>query len=542
MLRVRVHDYKKIGPDWCPFLADGRQVHIAAQPSAAEAFLAMPEQEGLLSGPRGTGKTVTSAMTYLQHVGQGYGPSWKGLWLRHSMTGHIEAKALLESITLPIWRDSIKMNINNSTYEWPTGEKLRLGFFGDLSDYQTWIGQSWPWIGWEELTQFADDKFYRQMLSTNRSDYPGLPVMVRATTNPGGPGHAWVQRRFDPPPEPKYGYVLGHRIAPPGEPTRRAIASVLEENQRFLLATPNYKSTIAASAIDAGQLESWTTGSWNIQAGGLLEQAWYASSEHFILDEFPAQCIPPTWQVVPGFDWGESSPSALLWAAISDGTQLTLPNGKRLPFIRGDMIIFSELYTMQENCPNVGTGATIDEIKREAIEMEIAMGLRYQEPSGKWVRSVSRGIADDMIFTPQANRGDAAESLADEFGKPVKIGGVSQRGFFFDEADKSPGSRIRGWATIRSRLLATVPTRERPGLFITRNCKELLRTLQGLPRDPKKPDDCPSRAEDHLPDVVRYLLGKRHGPAFSSYSLNDRRGRALSRRSPFVPSRHLASG
>src|SRR5208282_4415656 len=71
MLRVRVHDYKKIGPDWCPFLADGRQVHIAAQPSAAEAFLAMPEQEGLLSGPRGTGKTVTSAMTYLQHVGQG---------------------------------------------------------------------------------------------------------------------------------------------------------------------------------------------------------------------------------------------------------------------------------------------------------------------------------------------------------------------------------------------------------------------------------------------------------------------------------------
>lgn len=527
MMRVRAHSYKKIGNVWTPFLHDGRQVQLVAQPGAQEAWLALPEQEGLFSGPRGTGKTVTAAMCFLQHVGQGYGPSWKGIWLRHSMTGHVEAKALLEATILPIWRDAVKVNINNSTYTWPTGEQLRLGFFGDMSDYQTWIGQSWPWIGWEELTQFPDDKFYKQMLATNRSDYPGLPVMVRATTNPGGPGHEWVRRRFDPPPEPKFGYIIGHRIEPPNNaPTRRAITSTLEENQRFLLAMPNYKSTIAASAIDAGQLEAWTTGSWNVQAGGLLEGAWYTSSEHFIINEIPAQCIPPGYQIVPGFDWGESSPSALLWAAISDGTQITLPDGKKLPFIRGDMIFFNELYTMQEGMPNTGTGATIDEIKREAIAMEISMGLRFQEPSGKWICTASRGIADDMIFVPLANRGAAAESLADEFAKPVKIGRVPQRGFFFDEADKSPGSRIRGWATIRSRMIATVPPRERPGLFITRNCKELLRTLQSLPRDPRKPDDCPQRAEDHLPDVVRYLLGKRHGPAMKTYSLNDRRGRA----------------
>ena len=200
-----------------------------------------------------------------------------------------------------------------------------------MSDYQTWIGQCWPWIGWEELTQFADDKFYKQMLATNRSDYPGLPVMVRATTNPGGPGHEWVRRRFDPPPEPKYGYIIGHRIEPPdGGPTRRAICSTLEENQRFLLATPNYKSTIAASAIDAGQLEAWTTGSWNVQAGGLLEGAWYASSEHFILDEIPAQCIPPD---VAGRSWIRlgrlvaKRPYCGRRSAMA--RRLTLPNGKR---------------------------------------------------------------------------------------------------------------------------------------------------------------------------------------------------------------------
>ena len=517
MMRVRAYSYKKIGNVWTPFLHDGRQVQLVAQPGAQEAWLALPEQEGLFSGARGTGKTITAAATYLQHVGTGYGASWKGIWLRHSMTGHVEAKALLEATILPIWRDAVKININNSTYTWPTGEQLRLGFFGDMSDYQTWIGQSWPWIGWEELTQFPDDKFYKQMLATNRSDYPGLPVMVRATTNPGGPGHEWVRRRFDPPPEPKYGYIIGHRIEPPdGGPTRRAICSVLEENQRFLLAAPNYKSTIAASAIDAGQLEAWTTGSWNVQAGGLLEAAWYASSAHFTLDEIPAECIPPTWTIIRGFDWGEASPSGMLWVAISDGTQITLPIGKRLPFIRGDLLIFHELYTCQPGMPNTGTGATIHEIKVEAIGDEIRLGLRYQEPtSGKWIVIPRRGIADDQIFVPQSNRGEAADSLADEFAKAVKVNGTLQRGFLFEEADKSPGSRIRGWATIRSRMLATVPPRERPGLFITRNCKELLRTLQSLPRDPQKMDDCPKKAEDHLPDVLRYLLGKRHEPAVS---------------------------
>ena len=71
-------------------------------------------------------------------------------------------------------------------------------------------------------------------------------------------------------------------------------------------------------------------------------------------------------------------------------------------------------------------------------------------------------------------------------------------------------------AHIRSRMMATVPPRERPGLFITRNCKELLRTLQSLPRDPKKADDCPSKAEDHLPDTLRYILGKSFEPHIST--------------------------
>jgi hypothetical protein len=65
--------------------------------------------------------------------------------------------------------------------------------------------------------------------------------------------------------------------------------------------------------------------------------------------------------------------------------------------------------------------------------------------------------------------------------------------------------------------MKVIPPRENPGLYITRNCPNLLRTLQALPRDPHKPNDCPKNCADHLPDVTWYLLGKRHGPTFRTY-------------------------
>ena len=517
-MRVRVHSYRQQGNDWIPFLEDGRQVHLAAQPGGQETFLALTEREGLYSSCRGTGKSLICGMTFGAHVGL-YGAAWKGLLLRPTITGHTEMKSLLEQAFMAIWGNTVHYNINTSTFSWDSGEILKLGHFGELSDYSTWIGQSWPWIGWEELTQFPNDKFYKQMLATNRSPVSGIPLMVRSTCNPGGSGHEWVRRRFDPPPEPKEGFVIGRRIEGEGGLSRRAVCSVLEENQRLLIADPTYKTTIAASAIDAGQLEAWTTGSWNIQAGGLMESVWYQASEHFILDPIPVVCIPNSWTFTAGFDWGQSSsPSALLWAAISDGSPIILPDKRRLPFVRGDFLIFDELYTTEDNMTDTGNGATIEEIKREAIEKEIALGLRYQDPTtGRWVYSVRRGVADDQIFTPQANRGAAAPSLADEFERPIKINGTSQRGMLWEEADKSSGTRARGWEAIRGRMMATIPPRENPGLYITRSCPNLLRTLQALPRDPHKPNDCPKNCADHLPDVTRYLLGKRHGPTFRTY-------------------------
>jgi len=42
-----------------------------------------------------------------------------------------------------------------------------------------------------------------------------------------------------------------------------------------------------------------------------------------------------------------------------------------------------------------------------------------------------------------------------------------------------------------------------------------LRTLRDLSRDKRNNDDCPDAAEDHLPDILRYVLGKKREPSVS---------------------------
>jgi hypothetical protein len=275
----------------------------------------------------------------------------------------------------------------------------------------------------------------------------------------------------------------------------------------LLIADPNYGDTIVGSAISSGQEKSWRTGSWDVESGGLFESVWFAASDHFLIPPVPVDIIPNGWTFTAALDWGDSSPSAVIWAAVSDGTPLKWPDGRVLPTLKGDYVVLAELYTNEEPGSDKGTGATAPEITRMAVELEIARGLRYQA-DGQWKCTVRRGAADPHIFDKQANRGENAPSIADELAMSVKVNGASQRGLHFEKADNSDGSRVKGWYNIRSRMLATVPPRTRPGLYITADCPELIRTMKHLPRDSKKPDDCSRHAPDHLPDSLRYMLGR----------------------------------
>ncbi len=520
-MRVRVHHYELQDNEYVPFIetdaADQyRQVALVAQPGSQEAFLAAPEREVLLAGPRGTGKTLKLLTDFFAEVGAGWGANWKGVLIRQSMTGFPEIKSLCSKVIPRIWPNA-RFNQNQNVWTWPTGETLKFAYFDETSDYRTYIGQSFTWIGFEELTQYKNDQPYKQMLACLRSAVPNIPMRVRATTNPDGPGHNWVRRRFktlDP-----NDCIIGPRIEDEQGLPRRAIYSTLAENQLLLATQPDYLANIVASAIRPGQLEAWTKGSWTISSGGMFDGDWPEASKHCVLPPIPPQAIPSSWRITAAFDWGDSKPFALIWAAISDGSSIVLPSGGVLHFIRGDYVIFDELYGCHPNQPDTGVRWSIDQIKRAGIQREIDSGLRYQDPmTGRWIRRVRTGVADNMIFNPKPGSATGlADSMADEFAEPVIIGRVRQPGMQWDPADKSPGSRVQGWQAMRGMLLATIPNkngaRENPGLYVTSNCIHWNQTVPVLPRDlDVNPEDIPDRVEDHLADATRYLIRRSNKP------------------------------
>ena len=80
-------------------------------------------------------------------------------------------------------------------------------------------------------------------------------------------------------------------------------------------------------------------------------------------------------------------------------------------------------------------------------------------------------------------------------------------GFHTVPVPAGPGSRKSGWEHMRRMLVAAKQQpMEEPGLFVFDTCRQFIRTVPMLPRDPHKPDDVDTASEDHIGDETRYAL------------------------------------
>jgi hypothetical protein len=509
-----VHKFKRIGAEFVPFILNDagveQQVAWAPQPGSQEFFLADPTIEVLYEGTRGPGKTDALIMDFCQDVGKGWGAEWKGILFRQT---HPQLRDVIEKSKKwikRIWPDAFYNEVK-AMWEWKSGERLYFSHFNTPSQYSDYHGHAYPWIGWEELTTWANPDCYKVMFSCSRSTMKGMPRKVRATTNPYGVGHNWVKSRWRLPingeiingRKPTVGQVIIDSVDEHGnaEPPRRAIHGYLDENVLLLHADPGYKGRIKAAARNASELAAWMDGSWDIVAGGMFDDIWYEFRETIVMEPFE---IPVGWKIYRAYDHGSSKPFSIGWYAVSDGTDLTLKDGRVRATVRGDLFRFKEWYGWRGQ-PNEGSRMLVADIAKGIIEREISWGLRAAD--GSWTR-VSRGPADTQIFDDNTNGSEV--TIANDFEKPVMINGVKHRGVFWERADKGPNSREQGWEQIRKRLKATKRPeggyREIPGLFISKECVHWLRCVPVLPRDELKIDDVDDEAEDHNGDETRYML------------------------------------
>jgi len=466
----------------------------APQPGSQKAFMQCPAEEVCYEGTRGPGKTDALLMDFAQDTGKGFGAEWRGILFRQTFP-QLSDVIVKSNKWFPMIWPGARYNAGDHIWTWPDGETLRFSYGAKEKDYWNYHGKSWPWIGFEELTTWADPAFFLKMFSCHRSSMPGMPRKIRTTTNPYGPGHNWVKMRYHLPVAPgeMYGPLI-EEFDEDGEPLpeRIAIHGYLDENQILLTADPKYKGKIRASARgNKAQLQAWLHGSWDIVAGGMFDDVWDATKH--VIPDFK---VPSSWMIYRAFDWGSSAPFSVGWWAVSDGTDVTFPDGRICSTVRGDLFRIAEWYGWNGEA-NKGLKMINHDIAKGIIERELAMEIH---------KRCKAGPADASIF-----KTENGICYANELMKPQFVNGKKRR-VMFVSSNSAPGTRKLGWGVMRERFLAVNPPegrrgpREFPGLFVTSKCEQFRRTVPVLARNmDKDPDDVDTDTEDHIGDEARYM-------------------------------------
>jgi hypothetical protein len=418
-------------------------------------FLAASEREVFYGGARGGGKSYAMLVDPLRYCDK---------------THH---RALLLRRTMPELRDLIthsqrlynrafpgaKWREQEKEWRFPSGAKIEFGYAENMTDALRYQGQSYTWIGIDELPQYPSPDIYNFLRSSLRSVDPEIPVYMRSTGNPGNIGSQWVREMFVNPAVPNSTFNLevntptGNKII-----TRRFIPAKLQDNP-YLTQTDDYYAMLAS--LPEVQRKQFLEGDWDAFEDSAFPE--FSKATH-VVDPFE---VPKGWQRFRAADWGYSSPACVLWFAIDYDNNLW---------------IYRELYTKK---------ITADVFARKVLIAEKDEYIRY-------------GVLDASTW---AKRGDIGPSIAET---------MIQTGCKWRPSDRTPRSRISGKLEIHKRLKLNDDKKKEPGLRIFSTCRNLIRTLPILPLDDTNLEDINTNVEDHAYDALRYGCMSR--PMHTSYA------------------------
>jgi hypothetical protein len=237
---------------------------------------------------------------------------------------------------------------------------------------------------------------------------------IRATANPGGPGHEWVREFFGIDRFPS-----GRVILTPEDGSnmqRMFIPSRVQDNKILLASDPDYVARLR-SLGSPELVRAWLEGDWSVVQGAYFPE--FRPATHVIR---PFE-IPASWTRILGMDWGSAAPFAVYWGAISDGS--VLPNGEVYP--RGAIVVYREWYGAKG--ANVGIRMTAEAVAEGILE-----------------RTPDKERRDDFVLDPAAFAQTSGPSIAER---------MMTAGEFAIRRD-APGGGIGPTAQLLRELLARI--------------------------------------------------------------------------------------
>lgn len=449
-----------------------QDIIFAPNPGPQEDFLASSEQEVLYGGAAGGGKSYAMVADPVRYFNN---PQSRGLLVRRS-TEELRELISVSKQLYPKAIPGIKFMERDKTWVAPSGATLWMSYLDRDDDVMRYQGQAFNWIGLDEMTQWPSPFAWNYMRSRLRTtSASGLPLFMRATTNPGGPGHFWVKKMFiDPAPSNTAFYATdeqGETIKWPkghkweGKPLfkRRFIPANLFNNP-YLSEDGMYEANLLS--MPEHQRRQLLEGDWSISEGAAFSE--FNPKVH-VVEPYE---IPHTWAKFRACDYGYGSMTAVLWFAVSPSEQI---------------VIYRELYVNK---------TTASDLADMINEIERGERIRY-------------GVLDSSLWH---NRGDTGPSLAEQ---------MILKGCRWRPSDRSKGSRVAGKNELHRRLQMDEFTEE-PRLVFFNTCRNIITELPSLPLDKNNPEDVDTKSPiDHGYDALRYGLMTRPRSSLWDYDPNN---------------------
>ena len=437
------------------------EVIFAPNEGPQTEFLAASEREVLFGGSAGGGKSFALLADPMRYFGH---PAFNGLILRRT-NDELRELVWKSQELYPKAYKGAKWAEKKSQWTFPSGARLWMTYLERDEDVLRYQGQAFSYIAFDELTQYPTPFAWNYMRSRLRTTDPEMPIYMRATTNPGSAGHAWVKKMFiDPAPANKkfvatdvetgkpLVYPEGHEKA--GEPLfyRKFIPATLKDNP-YLMEGGQYEANLLS--LPEMQRRQLLEGDWNIAEGAAFPE--FKASVH-TCEPFD---IPKDWRRFRSCDYGYSSYSAVHWYAIDPSYET--------------LYVYRELYLSKH---------TGKDLARAVLDAEIGESIQY-------------GMLDSSCWH---NRGQIGPSIAEE---------MISMGCRWRPSDRTAGARVAGKNQLHQRLKVDEET-DLAGLIFFNNCRQIIADLPVIPSDPKGTDDIdPRYASDHAYDSLRYGLMSR---------------------------------
>lgn len=397
---------------------------------------------------------------FAQDVPGPYGQYWHGILFRKNYP-QLEDLISRSKEIYPQWFPGVSWSNQTKTWTWPNGASLKMRFMEATDDWMQYWGHAYTWIGWDELALWASDIPYTRMKARLRSASASIPNMrIRASANPGGPGHQWVRAHFKIDEYPMGGHVFW---AEDGSQMRRLFVKArLRDNKIGIANDPGYEARLEGAGSKQF-IKAIKEGDWSVIEGAYFPE--FSPDKHVIAPF----AIPEWWARVRSMDWGSARPFCVHWAAVSDGT-LGIP--------RGAIVVYREWYGWNGK-PNEGCKMTA---------VDVGLGIKAREVGEK---------VSDEVLDPAAFAQDGGPSIAERLDNNWRRA---------DNARVSRNGAMGGWDQVRSRLIGEDG---RPSLYFFATCTHIIRTLPALQHDSLKPEDVDTESEDHAADSLRYLCMSR---------------------------------